>query len=121
MTIGFTLPSINAIWSWITMGLFAGLAIPMFLRWYWWRFNGWGFNCWHRRGGTGIYISEAIFAILANILLIWNHSPGITYCIARSHIFDQPYRKKYAYQFLPAYQAVWSLRDNKKWNGAWFG
>jgi len=44
MTIGFTLPSINAIWSWITMGLFAGLAIPMFLRWYWWRFNGWGFT-----------------------------------------------------------------------------
>jgi Na+/proline symporter len=42
--IGFTLPSIHAIWSWITMGLFAGMALPMLLRWYWWRFNGWGFT-----------------------------------------------------------------------------
>lgn len=36
-------PNINEIWSLITMGLGAGLFVPLFLRWYWPRFNGYGF------------------------------------------------------------------------------
>jgi len=36
--------SINDIWGWIIMGLGSGLAIPMFMRLYWWRFNGVGFT-----------------------------------------------------------------------------
>jgi SSS family solute:Na+ symporter len=35
--------SLNDIWSWLTMGLGAGLLIPLLLRWYWWRLNGYGF------------------------------------------------------------------------------
>ncbi len=41
-------PNINRIWGLITMGLGAGLFVPLFLRWYWPRFNGWGFAA-----GTG--------------------------------------------------------------------
>lgn len=41
-------PSIDRIWGLITMGLGAGLFVPLFLRWYWPRFNGYGF-AW----GTG--------------------------------------------------------------------
>lgn len=37
------LESINDIWGWITMGFGAGLLVPLFLRLYWWRFNGAGF------------------------------------------------------------------------------
>ncbi len=37
------LTSINEIWSWISMGLFGGMAIPFILRWYWERYNGWGY------------------------------------------------------------------------------
>ncbi len=46
---GFTyaFSSLNAIWGWLTMGLGAGLIIPQLIRWYWWRFNGWGYA-----GGT---------------------------------------------------------------------
>lgn len=40
-------PNINAVWGLITMGLGAGLFVPLFLRWYWPRLNGWGFA-----GGT---------------------------------------------------------------------
>lgn len=40
-------PNINAIWGLITMGIGAGLFVPLFLRWYWPRFNGYGFA-----GGT---------------------------------------------------------------------
>ncbi len=35
--------NINEIWGWITMGIGAGLIVPMLVRWYWWRFNGYGF------------------------------------------------------------------------------
>ncbi|MCB9540898.1 MAG: sodium:solute symporter [Myxococcales bacterium] len=37
------IPDINRIWGWLTMGLGAGLFIPLVLRWYWPRFNGYGF------------------------------------------------------------------------------
>ena len=36
--------NINAIWGWITMSIGSGLLIPMLLRWYWSRMNGWGFS-----------------------------------------------------------------------------
>jgi len=35
--------NINEIWGWITMSIGAGLMIPMLVRWYWWRLNGYGF------------------------------------------------------------------------------
>lgn len=38
-----TFDSINDIWSWIIMGLTAGLLGPSMLRFYWWRFTGVGF------------------------------------------------------------------------------
>lgn len=41
-------PNINQIWGLITMGLGAGLFVPLALRWYWPRFTGWGFAA-----GTG--------------------------------------------------------------------
>ncbi|MEH0152514.1 hypothetical protein V6R21_00130 [Limibacter armeniacum] len=47
--------SINEIYSWITMSLGAGLGIPLLLRWYWSRFNGYGFAI-----GTGAGMLAAI-------------------------------------------------------------
>jgi len=41
LTLGLT--SINEIWGWLTMGIGSGLIIPLLIRWYWWRFNGYGF------------------------------------------------------------------------------
>ncbi len=35
--------SINEIWGWLTMGLSAGMIVPLLIRWYWWRMNGYGF------------------------------------------------------------------------------
>ncbi|MBP3192144.1 sodium:solute symporter family transporter [Natronogracilivirga saccharolytica] len=39
----FFFRNLNDIWAWITMGLGAGLIVPQIIRWYWWRFNGYGF------------------------------------------------------------------------------
>jgi len=35
--------NINAVWGWITMSIGSGLYIPLLLRWYWSRMNGYGF------------------------------------------------------------------------------
>ncbi|MFQ5849617.1 MAG: sodium:solute symporter [Candidatus Binatia bacterium] len=35
--------NINAIWGWITMAIGVGFFLPMVIRWYWWRMNGFGF------------------------------------------------------------------------------
>ncbi|MEZ6185739.1 MAG: sodium:solute symporter [Planctomycetota bacterium] len=38
------IPDINTIWGFITMGLGMPMFIPLCLRWYWPRFNGYGFS-----------------------------------------------------------------------------
>ncbi len=40
----FTIESVNDIWAWLMMGLGAGIIVPAFLKFYWWRFNGVGFS-----------------------------------------------------------------------------
>jgi len=51
----YTIKSINDVWGWIIMGLGGGLAMPAFLKFYWWRFNGGGFAI-----GTLVGLSAAI-------------------------------------------------------------
>jgi Na+/proline symporter len=55
VAIAAVIPNINTIWEFITMALGAGMATPLFLRWYWPRYNGWGF-AW----GTGAGIVAAL-------------------------------------------------------------
>jgi Na+/proline symporter len=40
---GFFAESINSLTLWITSALFGGYVAANFLKWIWWRFNGWGF------------------------------------------------------------------------------
>jgi len=35
--------TINAIWSWLMTAYGPGMMVPFVLRWFWWRFNGYGF------------------------------------------------------------------------------
>lgn len=48
-------PNINQIWGLITMGIGAGLFVPLFLRWYWPRLNGFGFAA-----GTAVGMGAAL-------------------------------------------------------------
>jgi solute:Na+ symporter, SSS family len=57
--IAYNVQSINQIWGWIIMALGGGLAIPSFLKFYWWRYNGQGFAI-----GT-------IVGILGAVLVNW--------------------------------------------------
>ncbi|MFI1772050.1 sodium:solute symporter family protein [Thalassobellus citreus] len=40
---GFFADSLNSLTLWITSALFGGYVAANFLKWVWWRFNGWGY------------------------------------------------------------------------------
>ena len=58
------IPNINIIWDWITMALSAGMFMPLFLRWYWPRFNGYGFAAGTAGGMIAAVIVKGGFSTL---------------------------------------------------------
>jgi Na+/proline symporter len=59
--IGVCTTSIETIWVWIVGTLGAGMAFPFLLRWYWHRFNGWGFAVGSLTGMVGAIIVGLLF------------------------------------------------------------
>jgi len=59
--IGWTATSIHKIFQWIMAALGAGVLLPNFLRWYWWRLNGWGFTAGVAAGILASLIQAAFF------------------------------------------------------------
>jgi SSS family solute:Na+ symporter len=75
----FPVVNINDIWGWLTLGFGSGLFMPLLLRWYWWRFNGYGFAVGTLAGMfsaiavklSGVEFSEALnFLIPSSISLL---------------------------------------------------
>jgi len=66
------IPNINAIWGLITTALGPALFVPLFLRWYWPRFNGYGFAI-----GTGGGIIAALVVDLGLKLPLHTGFPSI--------------------------------------------
>jgi SSS family solute:Na+ symporter len=52
VAIGLHASSIKDIWVWMLAGVIGATLIPNVLRWYWWRFNGWGY-AWGIFSGLG--------------------------------------------------------------------
>ncbi len=75
-----TVESIKEIWGLITMGLGAGLFVPLVLRWYWPRFNGYGFAI-----GTG---GGLVAGILLNKVLGWEVYTAFPATIAVAFVFS---------------------------------
>jgi len=59
--LGYSVKSINDIWGWIIMGLMGGMLGPLFLRFYWWRFNGGGFAIGTVAGLVGAALQRGLF------------------------------------------------------------
>ncbi len=53
--------NINEIWGWITMSIGGGLLIPLLVRWYWWRLNGYGFAAGTAAGMIAAIVQKAVF------------------------------------------------------------
>jgi Na+/proline symporter len=66
--IGFSVNSIDAVWQYLTIALGPTMFIPLVLRWFWPRYNGWGF-AW----GTGASMAVAISlkAAISAKYLLW--------------------------------------------------
>jgi Na+/proline symporter len=45
VTVGWLVESINEVIQWITAALWGGYTASNVLKWYWWRFNGYGYFC----------------------------------------------------------------------------
>jgi len=58
---------LETVWSWLTVALTGGIAMPMLMRWYWWRINGEGFAV-----GTIIGNAAALCVLVVNTA-----SPGV--------------------------------------------
>ncbi|MFZ5518490.1 MAG: sodium:solute symporter family transporter [Candidatus Zhuqueibacterota bacterium] len=53
--------NINDIWGWITMSIGAGMIVPLLVRWYWWRLNGYGFSIGMAAGMVAAIIQRLFF------------------------------------------------------------
>lgn len=58
LAFSFNISNINEIWGWLQLGLGSGLFIPLLLRWYWWRFNGYGFALGTAAGAIAALITK---------------------------------------------------------------
>lgn len=58
--------SINEVWSWLTMSIGAGLIMPLLVRWYWWRLNGWGFAAGTFAGMAAAILQKLLFDGIAD-------------------------------------------------------
>lgn len=59
--LSYKVKNINDIWGWIIMGLMGGLTVPLFLRFYWWRFNGEGFAVGMIFGLVSAFVQRIFF------------------------------------------------------------
>ncbi len=60
IVIGMQATNINVIFEWIMMVLGTAVLMPNVLRWFWWRFNGWGYAI-----GTLVGVAAAIAQVTA--------------------------------------------------------
>ena len=60
LVFSFNITNINDIWGWLTTGLGVGLAVPLLFRWYWWRFNGYGFSWGTLAGMLGAIVVQIV-------------------------------------------------------------
>ena len=74
IVMGFFAGNVNNILQWIVSGLYGSYVAANVLKWYWWRFNGWGFF-WGMVGGlipalTFRYIFEGVFDLYTFPLML---------------------------------------------------
>lgn len=62
LVIGARATSIHKVFQWIMAALGAGVLLPNFLRWYWWRLNGWGFTAGILAGIAASMVQAVAFA-----------------------------------------------------------
>jgi Na+/proline symporter len=63
LLLSLTVQNINQIWGFITMGVMIGMLVPMVMRWFWWRMNGYGFAIGTGAGMVAAFFQEKYFPL----------------------------------------------------------
>ena len=63
--LAFTVDNINDIWEWLMMALGTGFFVPSFIKFYWGRFNGWGFTSGMAMGIGGAIVQRMCWPDMA--------------------------------------------------------
>lgn len=92
ITCGFVMAyfteSINDIWSWLTVGVAAGMGLPLILRFYWWRFNGAGYAIGTLVGMFGVIFQRLVWHGMSEVnQLIYGTSVGLVGCLIGTYMF----------------------------------
>ena len=94
MLFSFAIANINEIWGWITMGVSGGIFIPMVLRWYWWRFNGFGFAVGTITGLTAAVLAKLFLGGSTEYLLfILTSVSSLAGCIIATYLTSKTENK----------------------------
>ncbi len=67
VVLGWNVTSVNEVVVWIVSGLWGGYTASNVLKWYWWRFNGWGYF-WGMV--TGIAAALGLPAVITQVPLV---------------------------------------------------
>ncbi len=59
--VGFLTTSVNQVTLWIVNSLWGGYTVANFLKWYWWRFNGYGYFWGMVAGLASLFIVPILF------------------------------------------------------------
>lgn len=63
----FTVKNINDIWGWLMMALGTGFFVPSFIKFYWGRFNGWGFTTGMAMGVGSAIVQRAFWPEMSEL------------------------------------------------------
>ncbi len=103
--IGFFIASLNAIIQWIVAALYGGYTASNLLKWYWWRFNAYGYF-WGMAGG--ILAAMVVPALFSQMTPIYTFpiilAVSIVGCIAGSLMAppdDEAVLKRFYYRTRP--------------------
>ncbi len=77
--LGLLIPTLNEIIIWITAALYGGYAVANVLKWYWWRFNGFGYF-WGMMAG----IISAIPFLFIDMSAVYAFPIVLAFCLVGS-------------------------------------
>jgi solute:Na+ symporter, SSS family len=88
VSLGFFIPSINTVLQWLVSGLYGGYTASNVLKWYWWRFNDYGYF-WGML--VGIVSALALSQTDYNALQAFPYMLGLclTVCVASALLTPQ--------------------------------
>lgn len=99
--IGLFVPSLNDIVLWIVSALYGGYTASNFLKWYWWRFNGYGYF-WGM--AAGIASAMIVPWLMPDVTALYSFPIILAFslvgCFSRQPA-HQPRRRGGAEKFLP--------------------